>query len=243
MSIVSDPTQIFIRNWEIYQKTILANYMKHEEIGLLSQKHIKEFASNQRIKILDLGCGDAHQIANQLATLNIQSYTGYDLSNQAIDLAKQHLQKTNAKLEFQVGKMEDLIKTESNTYNLLYSSFAVHHLNDEDKKVFIKDCAQRLEKNGLFILIDIKRLPGQSTDEYKNSYAEWIYQDWHTLLPEEKDAIVLHLQTCDIPVETDTYVEYAKQSGLSLIEEVAIDTRHVLLVFSNNYSDQNAYPS
>ena len=137
MSIESDPTQIFIRNWEIYQKTILANYMKHEEIGLLSQKHIKEFASNQRIKILDLGCGDAHQIANQLATLNIQSYTGYDLSNQAIDLAKQHLQKTNAKLEFQVGKMEDLIKTESNTYNLLYSSFAVHHLNDEDKKVKI----------------------------------------------------------------------------------------------------------
>jgi ubiquinone/menaquinone biosynthesis C-methylase UbiE len=189
-----------------------------------------------------LGCGDAHQIANQLASLNIQSYTGYDLSNQAIDLAKQHLQKTNAKLEFQVGKMEDQIKTESNTYNLLYSSFAIHHLKDEDKKVFINDCAQHLEQNGLFILIDIKRLPGQSTDEYKKSYAEWIYQDWHNLLPEEKDAIVSHLQTCDIPVEIDTYVEYAKQAGLSLIEEVAIDDRHALLVFSNNYSNQDVYP-
>ena len=217
--------------------------MKHEELGLLSQKHLKEFASNHPINILDIGCGDAYQIANQLASLNIQSYTGYDLSNQAIDLAKQHLQKTNAKLEFQVGKMEDLIKTESNTYNLLYSSFAIHHLKDEDKKIFIKDCAQRLEENGLFILIDIKRLPGQTTDEYKNSYAEWIYQDWQTLLTEEKDAIVLHLQTCDIPVETDTYIEYAKQAGLSLIEEVAIDTRHGLLVFSNNYSHQDAHPS
>ena len=242
MHIESDPTQIFIRNWEIYQKIILANYMKHKEIGLLSQKHLKEFASNHRIKILDIGCGDAHQIANQIATLNIQSYTGYDLSNQAIDLAKQHLQKTNAKLEFQVGKMEDLIKIESNTYNLLYSSFAIHHLKDEDKNVFINDCAQRLEKNGLFILIDIKRLPGQSTDEFKKSYTDLIYQDWHSLQPEEKDAIVLHLQTCDIPVEIDTYVQYAKQAGLSLIEEVAIDARHALLVFSNNYSHQDADP-
>jgi hypothetical protein len=43
-------------------------------------------------------------------------------------------------------------------------------------------------------------------------------------------------------VEIDTYVEYAKQAGLSLIEEVAIDDRHALLVFSNNYSNQDVYP-
>jgi 2-polyprenyl-3-methyl-5-hydroxy-6-metoxy-1,4-benzoquinol methylase len=229
-----DPTQIFIRNWEIYQKIIRENYMKHKELAAHSQVFLNQLSLQQPIKLLDIGCGDAHQISKQLKDLNLSSYTGYDLSAQAIQFAKQNVEKLNTKIDFHVGYMEDLIKKDQQRYSVLYSSFAIHHLTNEVKLDFIHNCFNKLDAGGLFILIDIKRLPGQTIEDYKKSYADWIYAEWHSLTTDEKDAIIDHLNTCDIPVEALTYIEYANSTGFNFIEEVAIDARHTLLVFSKN---------
>lgn len=229
-----DPTQIFIRNWEIYQKIIRENYMKHNELAAHSQVHLNRLSLQQPIKILDIGCGDAHQISKQLKDLNLSSYTGYDLSAQAIQFAKQNIGKLNTTNDFQVGYMEDLIINDQQSYTVIYSSFAIHHLSDEMKNSFIHNCYNRLTKGGLFILIDIKRLPAQTIASYKKSYADWIHQEWHLLSTDEKEAIIDHLNTCDIPVEASTYIQYAHNTGFNLIEEVDIDPRHTLLVFSKN---------
>ena len=132
-----DPTQIFIRNWEIYQKIIHENYMKHTELAAHSQVYFNQLSLQQPIKLLDIGCGDAHQISKQLKDLNLSSYTGYDLSAQAIEFAKENVKNLNAACDFQVGYMEDLIKKDQQTYTALYSSFAIHHLSDEMKNDFI----------------------------------------------------------------------------------------------------------
>ena len=86
----------------------------------------------------------------------------------------------------------------------------------------------------MFILIDIKRQPAQSINDYKASYTQWINTDWYALDKDEKNAIIVHLNTCDIPVETNAYVEYAQHAGFSLLEEVNVDTRHALLAFAKN---------
>lgn len=229
-----DPTQIFIRNWEIYQKIIQANYMKHKELGQYVQDYLTIFATDKPIHLLDMGCGDAQQIATQLINFNIISYTGYDLSEQAISFAKKNTEKLNTQVSIHTGRMEELIKQDSKTYNILYSSFAIHHLTDQLKKDFISDCFTRLENDGLFILIDIKRQPGQSTEEYKKSYTNWILNEWPVLNTEEKTAIIDHLNTCDIPVETSTYINFANEAGFNFIKEIDIDPRHTLLLFSKS---------
>ena len=234
MSLLNDASQIFNRNWEIYQKIIQANYMKHQELGNHVQQHLEEFNKNKYLKVLDIGCGDAQQITNQLQSFNVISYTGYDLSEKAIAFAKKNTRKLNTQVLFEVGSMEDLIKTDQNTYNTIYSSFAIHHLTDAIKKEFIQHCYHKTEQGGLFILIDIKRLPNQTTEEYKKSYADWIINQWHALSQDEKNAIIDHLYTCDIPVESSSYIKYATIAGFNCLEEVDIDSRHTLLVFSKN---------
>lgn len=229
-----DPTQIFIRNWEIYQKIIRENYMKHKELAAHSQAYLNNLSLQQPIKLLDIGCGDAHQISTQLKGLNLSCYTGYDLSAQAIQFAKKNVEDLNAVIDFQVGHMEDLIKQDQQSYTVLYSSFAIHHLTDEIKLDFIHNCYNKLDVGGLLILIDIKRQPGQTIEAYKKSYAEWIHDEWHSLSMDEKNAIIDHLYTCDIPVEASTYIQYANNTGFNFIDEVDIDTRHTLLVFSKN---------
>lgn len=229
-----DPTQIFIQNWEIYQKIIRANYMKHQELGDHVQQYLFQFAKTKPIKLLDIGCGDAHQISNQLQAFEILYYKGYDLSEQAIEFAKRNTEKLNTTVSFETGRMEELIKVDQNVYTILYSSFAIHHLTDEIKCKFIHNCYQKLENEGIFILIDIKRQPGQTTEDYKKSYTNWILNDWEELNEKEKKAIIDHLNTCDIPVETSTYISFANKAGFNFIKEIDIDPRHTLLLFSKN---------
>jgi 2-polyprenyl-3-methyl-5-hydroxy-6-metoxy-1,4-benzoquinol methylase len=229
-----DPSQIFIRNWEIYQKVIQKNYMKHKELGEYAQKYLQDFSKHSSIQILDIGCGDAYQISLQLKYLNLVAYKGYDLSEQATLIAEKHFASFKNKAEFQIGRMEELIKEDHSNYNVIYSSFAIHHLNDDKKAEIIQDCYNKLVERGLFILIDIKRLPEQSIDEYKKSYTNWINEDWHALDKEEKNAITDHLNSCDLPVETKAYIEYALKAGFKLLEEVNVDTRHALLAFIKN---------
>jgi 2-polyprenyl-3-methyl-5-hydroxy-6-metoxy-1,4-benzoquinol methylase len=155
------PSQIFIRNWEIYQKVIENNYMKHKELGETAQKYLQNFSHHTPIQLLDIGCGDAYQISEQLKLLHFVSYKGYDLSDQAIQFAEKHFVAFKNKTAFQIGRMEELIKEDHSNYNVIYSSFAIHHLIDDKKAEIIQDCYNKLVERGLFILIDIKRLPEQ----------------------------------------------------------------------------------
>jgi ubiquinone/menaquinone biosynthesis C-methylase UbiE len=128
--------------------------------------------------------------------------------------------------------MEELIKAETSTFNVIYSSFAIHHLQEAAKQDFLKDCFRVLEKGGLFILIDVKREPGQTREAYNSSYVSWIQSDWGMLDKDEKNAVAAHLLTCEFPIEMTTDAQNAEAAGFSIIDEIDIDQRHGLLVFS-----------
>jgi 2-polyprenyl-3-methyl-5-hydroxy-6-metoxy-1,4-benzoquinol methylase len=64
--------------------------MKHKELGEYAQKYLQDFSKHSSIQILDIGCGDAYQISEQLKYLNLVAYKGYDLSEQATLFAEKH---------------------------------------------------------------------------------------------------------------------------------------------------------
>ena len=218
-----DPSLIFIHNWKIYRKVIESDYMSHRQIGSITRNVLKTFSASCPLDILDLGCGDADQIAIVLKTMEVATYTGIDLSPQAIEIAEKNLTPLSCLLEFRIGRMEDEINLLEKEYNLVFSSFAIHHLPDQQKKSFIEECFRRTSSNGLFMLIDIKRQPGQTIEQYRSAYAEWIRSEWHHLNKEEQESIIAHLQECDFPVEITTYKKWALEAGFILMEEALIE--------------------
>jgi ubiquinone/menaquinone biosynthesis C-methylase UbiE len=227
-----DPSLIFIHNWKIYRKVIESDYMSHRQIGSITRNVLKTFSASGPLDILDLGCGDADQLATVIREMNVSSYTGIDLSPQAIEIAKTNLSPLSCSMSFRIGKMEEEIKLLKKEYNLIFSSFAIHHLWDKQKQSFIEECFRRTSSNGLFMLIDIKRQPGQTIEQYKSAYTHLIRSEWHQLSSLEKESIIAHLQECDFPVEMATYTQWALESGFQFIEEALTeDLRHGLLVF------------
>lgn len=227
---------IFEKNWQIYQKIIANNYMLHQELALESSAVLNIIARDKAVDILDLGCGDAKQISKQLCSIQVNSYTGIDLSNPALTLAWENLNAVNVECDFLVGRMESLIKNNNKQYNIIYSSYAMHHLHDADKKIFLVDCFNSLSIDGAFILIDLFKNENQSLEDFKRNYTYTLYADWNMLNQEEKEMVINHIQEYDFPTQQSTLIDWAKEVGFIVNKSINLDNKHGAIILKKTNS-------
>jgi len=227
---------IFEKNWQIYQKIIANNYMLHQELALESSAVLNIIARDKAVDILDLGCGDAKQISKQLSSIPVNSYTGIDLSNPALTLARENLNAVNVECDFLIGRMESLIKNNNKQYNIIYSSYAIHHLHDADKKIFLVDCFNSLSIDGAFILIDLFKNENQSLEDFKRNYTDTIYADWNMLNQEEKEMVINHIQQFDFPTKQSILIDWAKEIGFVVNKSINLDNKHGAIILKKTNS-------
>ncbi|MEY3367953.1 MAG: hypothetical protein RI973_1108 [Bacteroidota bacterium] len=220
--------QIFRDNWNIYQEIIANNYMYHREIGDYIDQLLARL--NIRGKVLDLGCGDARQLASRLAQHPVQSYTGIDLSGPALAIAAGNLAGAAAAIELQEGPMEVLLKSAAGPFDLIHSSYAVHHLQDEEKKALLADCRRQLAPSGALLLIDVFREKEQSRGDYIEAYTRWMKTAWSSLSAEAVEAVCTHVRNYDFPASFDDMVGWAAGAGFQVEEFPLPDRRHRFLL-------------
>lgn len=97
-------------------------------------------------KVLALGCGSGEEI-ELLRSKGIkdENIIGIDISSKLIEIAKQ----TYPEIDFRVGNMEDLSAFSSSSFDLVYSSLAMHYLELWDK--VLGEISRVLKKDGQFI--------------------------------------------------------------------------------------------
>jgi SAM-dependent methyltransferase len=86
-----------------------------------------EFANARGLRVLEIGCGlgtDGAQFANAGA-----DYTGIDLTDAAIELARRRFELFGLQGEFQVADAENL-EFPDNSFDLVYSHGVLHHTPD-----------------------------------------------------------------------------------------------------------------
>jgi SAM-dependent methyltransferase len=225
------PPLLFTRNWSVYQKAISRDYMLHKEFGKMAETAILSRKTNTPLTMLDLGCGDAEPIREIISKTALISYTGYDLSETALDLCRKNLQGLSQKIRLCEGSMEDLMSIEEENFSLIYSSFAIHHLPDENKKSLLQQIAAHLTPGGLFIFIDIYRKAGISRDDYISSYTNWINTSWQGFTPEEKSLIREHIENFDFPADETDIMHWCQNSGMILRSENLQDARHFCRIY------------
>jgi ubiquinone/menaquinone biosynthesis C-methylase UbiE len=174
--------------------------------------------------MIDLGCGDLALIAPLLRELPLGDYTGVDLAAVVLPLAQQALGDVPYPTRWQEG---DLLQwalddakpnrdgatatphTQTHTQpDILHSSFAIHHLSNDQKLKFLEGARRRINGGGIFICVDVFRKPGESLSNYSNRYATRIQNEWQTLDEEQRSHVVTHLRQFDIPADCE-FIENA----------------------------------
>lgn len=97
------------------------------------------------MKILDIGCGEG-EMARYFAKNGAKSVLGLDISQNMIDLAKQ--QNIFNNVSFKILAMENL-STLNEKYDMIFSSLAVHYIEDFEK--LMQDISSLLNPNGILL--------------------------------------------------------------------------------------------
>lgn len=211
----------FFDTWQTYRKVVAANYMYHLEIKADIERMLRARFAGKPFSFLDLGCGDAATTAPLLHSMAVSHYKGVDLSEAALDLASQNLKVLSCPVELVHQDILSALAADTKTYDVIYSSFALHHLSSEEKGRFFQLVAQRLAPHGVFILTDVVREAEESLPVYLDHYCDWIRQDWHDLDASEVAAICTHVKEND---RAETFADLraaAQAAGLNDIAGVS----------------------
>lgn len=222
---------VFSENWSIYQKIIRFDYMHHAVFAKNTADVVNGLAG-KNLQLLDIGCGDAVPLLPILQGVSVASYTGYDLSASALQLASLHLRPLNFPLALKEGNMIALIQEEEKQFNIIHSSFAIHHLQDEEKQKLLKACYDRLLPGSKMIYTDIFREQDAGRDRYIDEYFSFIKNEWPLLTEEEKQPICEHVRQYDFPSDMEETITWIRSVGFSVAGNFQPDHRHAMLVLA-----------
>lgn len=123
--------------------------------------------TQDKLKGLDLGIGTGFFTLEFFKKFPKSKIIGIDGAKAMIDLSKIRLKHLLNKIEFIVGDFRDLknLISDINDLDVVISSYALHHLNYNEKVDVLKILKNKLKNNGWFINADIIKAKSQLIEE------------------------------------------------------------------------------
>ncbi len=225
-------SQEFFDHWDTYHKVVAGDYMFHREIGEELKGALGARFSGRRFAFLDLGCGDATALAPLLQDATPSRYKGVDLSETALALAARTLEALPCPVTLARGDILAAL-AEDDAYDVIYSSFVLHHLATEQKGEFFRLASRRLAPGGLLLLVDTMREEDETLDDYVRRYCAWLRREWAGLSAQEKEFICDHIINNDRPEPFSTLLTQARAAGLEVAPGGARHGAHWLTCFAH----------
>ena len=226
-----DETALFRKSWTLYDAISEKNYMFHREI----YAHVGELLELRRqagpYRLLDLGCGNARFLAPWLHATPPAEYHGVDLSPSALDEARDYL-KGIASVSLHHKDMLQAVQEMDTSFDVIFTSFAVHHLDFGSKQRLFSACAARLAPGGSFIMVDVVREEGQTREQYLEGYLGGMRAHWTAVPPDELEQACAHVAAYDFPETLADLTAMAKKASLSQTRLLDRFAQHHVLVFT-----------
>jgi hypothetical protein len=221
----------FDRQWSSYRAIVEHDLMEHRAVAAATAATIDAWLAARpgrapAAALVDLGCGDLALLAPMLQRLPLGHYTGLDQAGVVLPLAQAALGAVPYPTQWLEGDLQAWAQGQLDPPNataaphgtairtdILHSSFAIHHLDDQAKSHFLEAARQRINPNGLFIWVDVFREPGESRTAYIERYINRIRSSWHQLNAEQQDHVISHLGGCDIPADREAIAAAARAAG------------------------------
>ncbi|MBX7246331.1 MAG: class I SAM-dependent methyltransferase [Candidatus Sumerlaeaceae bacterium] len=221
----------FFDAWDLYDRVLDHNYMFHDELYASLATALDARFVNRPFSILDLGCGSARHLARTLVPHTITRYTGCDISDVALAHARRNLAPLDCPVELNQTDLLQGILQGDTRYDVIFSSYALHHLDTAAKAQFFQHARNRLAPGGILVLIDIAREEHQDLAAYLDAYCGWIQADWDALPQNGLDYIFDHIRNNDYPESPSALKAMAQSAGFTRSETLQSARWHHLWTF------------
>ena len=148
----------------------------------------------------------------------IKSYTGVDLSEQAMQIGKQNVRPmlaNDAQCSFVTDNMLGFVSKAANaSYDLVFASISIHHLQDSDKERLLHEVRRILKPHGTFMVIDIFLQEDEDRTSFMQDFVTYIRDCWVKLNTEQSESLVNHVLNFDFPAKLTIYESWARQNSV-----------------------------
>ena len=227
----SESADIFARSWSLYDHITEHNYMFHQEIYAEISELLKQRHDAGQYWMLDLGCGNARYLVPALTETMPAHYQGIDLSQAALDEAADYLAELPS-VTLTHGDLLQAVESTTDTWDVIFTGYALHHLSAEDKARFFQAVARCLSPGGWLVMVDVVREEKQSREHYLEGYLKFMRETWVKVPPEQLDEACAHVESYDFPECLSTLNEMAEASGLAHGQLINRHGQHHTVMFS-----------
>ena len=112
----------------------------------------------------------------------------------------------------------ELAKGETESFDAILSSFALHHLTWEHKDGVINQLFQLLRADGVVLLIDVIRNEKETRDSYIKRYLENVRRHWSVLTSQDYEMVEEHIASNDLPESQSAWWSLARKHGFKRME-------------------------
>jgi 2-polyprenyl-3-methyl-5-hydroxy-6-metoxy-1,4-benzoquinol methylase len=210
--------ELFSERWSTYRRVVDNDLMEHAALQAALEQALQGFVAGRAgpMTMADLGCGDLGLLGELLWKLPLARFVGVDLSQPALQIAAGRLQGAPFACEW---RQEDLLDWALRgvggepRVDVLYSAFAIHHLDDGQKAAFLHAARAHLSPGGLFLWADVFREPGESREDYLARFLARVDAHWSALGAEEREHMKSHVSEFDFPVDRAAVGGLASRAG------------------------------
>ncbi len=214
--------QIFVKGWELYQKIIECNYMKHHEVVTALRSALAEVAK-ESLSIVEVGCGDAYAVGEALNGEQTIEYTGVDMSQHALDHARKNLMPRGWQLDLRVGNMFEVVPRLEAGIDVVLAGYSLHHFGSDRKEILLQRFRPLLNPNGKVIIYDLFRREKESREDYLERLLQSCRESWNEMSDEQMEQIHEHVRENDHPESLQSMKQLADHSGYDRCECVYRD--------------------
>jgi SAM-dependent methyltransferase len=210
----------FFDEWSIYDQVLDHNYMYHDEIYGNVRRILADRYETRPFLLLGLVGGSTRRWPRALQGRSVSRYVGYDLSDVALAHARRNLTGLGCPVELHRGDLLESLRIDGEKFDVVFTSFALHHLAAAQKSTFFQLAYSRLNQDGILLLIDTVRDDGEDRKLYLDRYCAWLRSEFKTLSPDALDLLCDHIRSNDFPETLAALDAMATRAGFSTHVEI-----------------------
>ena len=175
---------------------------------------LPDFPKDQPARnLLDLGTGNGN-----IAVMLLEKYPSaklhlIDASTKMLDACRERF-KARSNIVYQQALMQDL-QLEKGRFDLITASFSLHHMNDKEKELVIKNIWHWLRPQGIFSYADL--FIDRTDPSYSSLLTYWKDFVYKKAGLEEWEELFDHHQKYDFPCSLSNTMRWLQEAGFSQI--------------------------
>lgn len=176
----------------------------------------------KNFRFLDLACGDAYYSSKTLKGTSVKSYTGLDITQAALNIARDELSILSCEKELVEGDLFDFTELTSPPYDVIWLGFSLHHFETTKKAEFMKMAYDSLTEGGMFIIYEPIYIDGEDRAGYNRRIQSIIRSSWSSLNEKEIEFLLKHIRETELPETMENWTQLGKDAGFSKSENLYI---------------------